>query len=108
MYPHRAWDPGLDTQAGRRGYGQPQQGQQAQGQSASVSWQDQVRGNPAAEYAALMQARAADGAGGGVQGHVPFAGVKQTTSPPRTLNRTMTRTPMLTTRCRLSVVEVAG
>ena len=51
MYPHRAWDPGLDTQAGRRGYGQPQQGQQAQGQSASVSWQDQTRGNPAAEYA---------------------------------------------------------
>ena len=25
MYPHRAWDPGLDPQAGR-GYGQPQPG----------------------------------------------------------------------------------
>ena len=60
MYPHRAWDPGLDPQAGR-GYGQQQPGQQAQGQSASGTWQDQVRGNPAAEYAALMQSRAADG-----------------------------------------------
>ena len=76
MYPHRAWDPGLDPQAGH-GYGQPQPGQQAQGQSASVSWQDQVRGNPAAEYAALMQARAVDGTSGGVQGHVQFAGMQQ-------------------------------
>ena len=76
MYPHRAWDPGLqlDPQAGR-GCGQPQPGQQAQGQSTSVSWQDQVRGNFAAEYAVLMQARAADGTGGGVQGHVQFAGM---------------------------------
>ena len=64
MYPHRAWDPGLDPHAGR-GYGQPQPGQQAQGQNASVSWQDQVRGNPAAEYAALMRARSVEGAGGG-------------------------------------------
>ena len=51
-------------------YGQPQQpGQQLtvvhHGQSASVSWQDQVRGNPAAEYAALMQARTAEEAGAG-------------------------------------------
>ena len=76
MYPHRAWNPGLDLQAGR-GYGQPQPGQQAQGKSASVSWQDQARGNPAAEYAALMQARAADGTSGGVQGHVQFAGMQQ-------------------------------
>ena len=76
MYPHRAWDPGLDPQAGR-GYGQPQPGQQAQGQSASVSWQDQVRGNPAAEYAALIQARAAEGASGGAQGHAQFAGMRQ-------------------------------
>ena len=30
-----------------------------------MSWQNQVRGNPAAEYAALMQARTADEAGGG-------------------------------------------
>ena len=36
-----------------------------------------MRGNPAAEYAALMQARAADGTGGGVQGHVQFAGMHQ-------------------------------
>ena len=78
VYPHRAWDPGLDPQAGR-GYGQPpsRAGQQAQGQSASVSWQGQVRGNPAAEYAALMQTRAADGTGGGVQEHVQFAGMQQ-------------------------------
>ena len=76
MYPHRAWDPGLDPQAGR-GYGQQQPGQQAQGQSASGTWQDQVRGNPAAEYAALMQSRAADGTGGGVPGHVQFAGMPQ-------------------------------
>ena len=76
MYPHRAWDPGRDPQAGR-GYGQPQPGQQAQGQSVGVSWQDQVRGNPAAEYSALMQSRVADGTGGGVQGHVPFAGMQQ-------------------------------
>ena len=77
MYPHRAWDPGLDPQAGR-GYGQQQPGQQAQGQSASGTWQDQVRGNPAAEYAALMQSRtAADGTSGGVQGHVQFAGMQQ-------------------------------
>ena len=68
--------PGLDPQAGR-GYGQPQPGQQAQGQSASGTWQDQVRGNPAAEYAALMQSRTADGTGGGVQGHVQFAGMQQ-------------------------------
>ena len=67
---------GADPQAGR-GYGQPQPGQQAQGQSASVSWQDQVRGNPAAEYAALMQARAAEGASGGAQGHAQFAGMQQ-------------------------------
>ena len=67
---------GADPQAGR-GYGQPQPGQQAQGQSASVSWQDQVRGNPAAEYAALMQARAAEGASGGAQGHAQFAGMRQ-------------------------------
>ena len=61
MYPHRAWDSGLDQQAGR-GYAQPQPGKQltgVQGQSAEVSWQGQVRGNPAAEYAALVQARAA-------------------------------------------------
>ena len=74
MYPHRAWDPGLDPQAGR-GYGQPQSGQQAQGQSASVSWRDQVRGNPAAEYAALMQARSAEGASGEVQGNAQYAGL---------------------------------
>ena len=38
----------------------------------------QVRGNLAAEYAALMQARAADGtSSGGVQGHVQFAGMQQ-------------------------------
>ena len=41
----------------------------------------QVRGNPAAEeYAALMQARAADGTSGGVQGghvNVKFAGMQQ-------------------------------
>ena len=67
---------GADPQAGR-GYGQPQPGQQAQGQSASVSWQDQVRGNPAAEYAALIQARAAEGASGGAQGHAQFAGMQR-------------------------------
>ena len=70
MHPHRAWDPGLDPQADR-GYGQPQPGKQLTGvhgqsaSSASVSWQGQVRGNPAAEYAALMQARTAEEAGGG-------------------------------------------
>ena len=76
MYPHRAWDPGLDPQAGR-GYGQQQPGQQAQGQSASGTWQDQVRGNPAAEYAALMQSRAAEGTDGGVPGHAQFTGMPQ-------------------------------
>ena len=30
-----------------------------------ASWQDQVRGNPAAEHTALMQARTAEEAGGG-------------------------------------------
>ena len=76
MYPHRAWDPGLDPQAGR-GYGQQQPGQQAQGQSASGTWQDQVRGNPAAEYAALMQSRAAEGTDGGVPGHAQFTEMPQ-------------------------------
>ena len=76
MYPHRAWDSGLDPQAGR-GYGQQQPGQQAQGQNASGTWQDQVRGNHAAEYAALMQSRTADGTSGGVQGHLQFAGMQQ-------------------------------
>ena len=36
-----------------------------------------MRGNPAVEYAALMQARAADGTSGGVQGHVQPAGMQQ-------------------------------
>ena len=36
-----------------------------------------MRGNPAAEYAALMQSRTADGTSGGVQGHVQFAGMQQ-------------------------------
>ena len=49
------------------------------GQSANnVSWQGQVRGNPAAEYAALMQARTAEEAGGGAAPTpAPFVGMQQ-------------------------------
>ena len=63
MDPRRAWDPRMDPRAGR-GDGQQPLLRQQQQQAWEVPWQDQVRGNPQAEYAALAQARGSAEAGG--------------------------------------------
>ena len=68
MDPRRAWDPRMDPRAGR-GDGQQQLPGQQQQQAWEVPWQDQVRGNPQAEYAAIAQARS--GAAAGVGGTMP-------------------------------------
>ena len=68
MDPRRAWDPRMDPRAGR-GDGQQQLPGQQQQQAWEVPWQDQVRGNPQAEYAAIAQARG--GAAAGVGGTMP-------------------------------------
>ena len=65
MDPRRAWDPRMDPRAGRGDGRQQLFMQQQQQQAFEVPWQDQVRGNPQAEYAALAQARGSAEAGVG-------------------------------------------